>query len=298
MPEDILSEIYDKVEKIPPLSFVAIRVVKMLENPDIAASELIKVVSVDQALTANILKLCNSAYYGLPRTVSSVGQAIMYLGFNVVRNLALTISLKDAFDQTKEGFGYEHGGLWKHSICTAIGAEILSKRLSSGIADVAFTAGLLHDLGKLIVARFLTDRIPIIDQMVIEKSISYREAEREVLGCDHAEIGFKISDAWNFPSVLVQAMGFHHEPEKARGRPTLTVVTHIADIAALKLGLGVKSTALLEPLSEYAKKITGFKDEHLHLLMESIVKELEEPTRFGMEGAISTVLKSPQEEQK
>ena len=144
IPEDLQKKILSEITEMPPLPAIVVKVMQMTKDPEVSASQLNKVISMDQALTANILKLCNSAYYGLPRVISSVTQAIMYLGFHTVRNLVMTSALHDMYDVEMAGYGYDKGGLWKHSVATALASQILCKKFRPGLNDTAFTGGLLH----------------------------------------------------------------------------------------------------------------------------------------------------------
>lgn len=279
--DELIKRILKELDEMPPLPDVVTKVIQMTKNPDVSASQLNKVISMDQALTANILKLCNSAYYGLPRVISSVTQAVMYLGFHTVRNLVMTCTMQDMYGGRMGGYGYKEGGLWKHSVAVALGSQILCKKIRPGLNDTAFTAGLLHDLGKMVLNKFVGERFEEIKKVVEEKNIPMHEAEVQVFGFDHALIGAKISDQWNFPPELVQAIGFHHHPEKAKGRPLLAVIVYAADMAALKLGYGPEIQAN-EPseLSDYAKEALGPQAEQFDKLLEEMAEALDDASQF------------------
>ncbi|HNT36263.1 MAG TPA: HDOD domain-containing protein, partial [bacterium] len=196
--DELIKRILKEVGKMPPLPDVLTKVMQMTKDPDVSASQMNKVISMDQALTANILKLCNSAYYGLPRVISSVTQAVMYLGFQTVRNLVMTCTMQDVYAGQMQGYGYPEGGLWKHSVSVAIASQILCKKIRPGLNDTAFTAGLLHDLGKTILNKHVGGRFQEVAAVMQQKNAMMHEAEAEVFGFDHAIIGAKIADQWNF----------------------------------------------------------------------------------------------------
>jgi len=274
--EELIKTILKEIGEMPPLPDVVAKVIRMTKDPDVSASQLNKVISMDQALTANILKLCNSAYYGLPRVISSVTQAVMYLGFHTVRNLVMTCTMQDMYGGRMSGYGYPEGGLWKHSVGVAIASQILCKKVRPGLNDTAFTAGLLHDLGKMVLNRHVGERFQEIAGVMEEKNLGMHEGELEVLGFDHALIGAKIADQWNFPPELVQAIGFHHYPEKAKGRPLLAVIVNVGDLLTLRLGHGsnFQANQPTEP-SAYAKESIGPVADQTDRLSEELEKALE-----------------------
>jgi putative nucleotidyltransferase with HDIG domain len=250
-------------------------------DPECSADTLTNVISKDQALTANLLKLCNSAYYGIPRTIASVKQAIMFLGFHTVRNLVLTSTMREMLDGGRQvGYWYAENGLWRHSIAVAFAAQILGKKLRPGSADASFTAGLLHDVGKLVMFAKVGERFAEMEKLMGSERISIVEAERRLFGYDHAVIGAKIADHWNFPAELFQAIGYHHEPDKAKGRPLLVVVAHVANCVAQRDGYGMTGGFSPETVSDFAFRVSGLKDEDLDDLAEKLSIAMEKAPEF------------------
>jgi putative nucleotidyltransferase with HDIG domain len=270
----LIKRVLQDIKEIPPLPEVATRVLQMTNDPDVSAAELNKVISRDEALTANVLKLCNSAYYGLPRVISSVQQAIMYLGFQTVRNMVLTSAMNQVYLlQDLSIYNYKRNGLSDHSVAVAIASQVLSKKLRPGLTDTAFTAGLLHDVGKIVLARYLREHKEFLQQRVSGQQIT-RSVERDLFGLDHADVGAQIADNWNFPQELTLAIGFHHTPDEAKGRPLLAVITYLADNVCLRLGIGLASGGLLPPVSNYCSEATGFTEERMDDLMKEVHEAL------------------------
>ncbi len=272
LPEKLIQEI----KEIPPLPDIVVKVLKMTRNPDVSAPELTKVISQDQALTGNILRLCNSSYYGLPRVVSSLTQAVMYLGFYTVRNLVLTCSVAHLYSSDKKIYGYTEGGLWFHAVASAMGSEILCKRIRPDIHDTAFTAGLLHDIGQIIMGIRIKDTADTIVELMTQGGMSEVEAEKEAVGFSHDELGGMIADHWNFPEELVHAIRWHHFPEKAETKSLLTAIVHISNSIVLDLGYGLELEQMKHPISPYAQKAIGMKSEDLQALREEIQVTVEE----------------------
>ena len=282
-----VEQIVEEVRNIPPLPAVVLKVIALTRDSNTSAGDLNKVISLDPALTANLLKLCNSAYYGLPRVVSSVTQAVMYLGFHTVRNLVLTSTMSDFLSHDMSGYGYVKGGLWHHSIAVAVAAEHLCKKLRPGLQDVAFTAGLLHDIGKVVLTRFVAEAWDEIERSIREDGMAFMEAERAVLGFDHSLLGAKIADQWNFPQDLVQAIALHHRPEDAKSRPILAVIVHLADAAALQMGYGLAGDGLRYPLSEFAVKTANLSPHDFEELYSALETDMKNATAFLEIGTVS-----------
>lgn len=266
----LIKRVLQDIKEIPPLPEVATRVLQMTNDPDVSAAELNKVISRDEALTANVLKLCNSAYYGLPRVISSVQQAIMYLGFQTVRNMVLTSAMNQVYLlQDLSIYNFKRNGLSDHSVATAVAAQVLSKKLRPGLSDTAFTAGLLHDVGKIVLARYLREHKDLLQHRSGVFEIT-RSVEHDLFGMDHSEVGAQIADNWNFPQELTLAIGFHHNPDEAKGRPLLAVITYLANNVCLRLGIGLLSGSLLPPLSNYCSEATGYTEERMTELMKEV----------------------------
>lgn len=276
MPENrLLQRILDDINDIPPLPQVAAQVMEMTNDPDVSAAELNNVISQDEGLTANLLKLCNSSYYGLPRVISSVTQAIMYLGFQTVRNMVLTSTLDRVYaDYDLRFYNFQPSGLSRHSFGVAVASQIVSKKLRPGLRDTAFTAGLLHGVGKIILGKYVREHNEEL-LGVSEGQLVTREAEREVFGTDYAEVGAKIADNWNFPQELILAIGYHPEPDQAPGKPLLAAIVCLAQNACNRIGVGLLGGPLVVPLSAYCSEATGTTEEDMEPLCAEVEKNLE-----------------------
>jgi putative nucleotidyltransferase with HDIG domain len=276
MSDNVTQQIFEEVDQIPALPRAASQVMQLTRDPECSADRLSQVISADQGLTANLLKLCNSAFYGLPRTIGSVKQAIMYLGFHTVRNLVLTSSLFDMFRDQPAGYGFEPGGgLWKHSLATALSAQMLARRIQPAIKETAFTAGLLHDIGKLVLIRRFRDSYCTVEERVIREGISLTAAERDVIGCDHAYVGGQIADRWAFPRDLSSAIAFHHEPSRMKGFSPLVVTTHLGNVIARRNGFGIEGqTFPAEPFGS-TLEAAGMREDDLSDLGGKLTAALE-----------------------
>jgi putative nucleotidyltransferase with HDIG domain len=227
-------EILNKVKNLPPVSQAALKLVNLLEQASISNDEIVQVIKCDNVLTAKLLRACNSPYFGLDEPVASVDQAVFLLGHQQILHIVLTLAFGSAMVVPLPGYAVEANELWRHSLLTATAAEIVAAEAYelNVEAPIAFTVGLLHDIGKLALGQALTPEIQQeIRQLVEEKGCSRSEAEKQVLGADHSEIGACLLRSWNLPEDILEAVGNHHQPV-CEPRPKLSVITHLANCVA------------------------------------------------------------------
>jgi putative nucleotidyltransferase with HDIG domain len=239
--------IIKKIREMPPLSTSALRLMRHLGDDDFGPAEYAAVVEQDPALTMNVLRIVNSPGFGLGTSVSSVRKAVALLGARTVAGIALGSSCPVVFNAPLPGYDAARGALWKSSLFAAASARELSARCKPPLAaDVAFTAGILHDIGKAVIGEYLEDRAAALVKAVTDReAASFSDAELSLLGADHAEAGYALAKKWQLPEPLLQAIRHHHHPMKAdeEHRP-LAFCTHLADITAMSAGFGTGADAL------------------------------------------------------
>lgn len=235
-----IKQIMSKVRSFPGMPATAVKLLPLLENPDSDTSKIADILRYDPGLTANILKLTNSAYFGIPTKISSVRQAILLLGWKRLIQLVMTMCMSDLMKDSVEGYDLPKGELWRHSIAVSVASDVLVKGLKISEADEVFTAALLHDIGKLVLGDYVKEDMPKIEAMVA-KGISFEVAEYIVLGTDHAEIGARILKSWSFPTPLVEAVHWHHDANSCSGHCLMSDIVHTADILGQMAGFGKKS---------------------------------------------------------
>ncbi len=260
------------VKEIPSLPDVAVRVMRMTRDPDVTSNQLTDVISQDPGMTSKILRLCNSAYYGLPRVISSLTQAILYLGFHTVRNLVLTCAISDLLGGDRAIYGHGPGGLWACSFAGATASQQLCRRVRVSLHDTAFTAGLLRDIGKVLIHRQIKDTESTLIEMMTDRGLTLREAERQTLGYTHTEIGAALADHWSFPYELVHAILHHHQPSGASSVSLVTTIVHVADVMVIDREYGVELPQLKYPLDWEAARSAGIKQE----MIDEVATELDE----------------------
>jgi|DewCreStandDraft_2_1066082.scaffolds.fasta_scaffold00162_2 putative nucleotidyltransferase with HDIG domain len=223
------------------------KALQLMRDPGYTIGEVASVVSLDEALTSKILRMANSAYFGSPRRIVSVAEAIVRLGYRTMEGLLLTASASRILQRRVAGYGLEQGRLWEHSIATAMGARLLAQMAGEGVSpEEAYVAGLLHDVGKVLLDRFAAGQLELVRELVRERQIPFFQAEQAVLGYDHSYVGTLVALKWGLPEGIAQAIGRHHTP-LADGLPAdrLGAVVHLADVVAWLLGRGGAAGRLL-----------------------------------------------------
>ncbi|MCD6420179.1 MAG: HDOD domain-containing protein [Synergistetes bacterium] len=264
----LVEKIVNKVRDIPPLPHAVVKALELIRDARSNASDVVKVVSLDQGLTAKVLKLANSAYYGYSKRISTLSEAIVILGFKTLKSLLLASSVYNLMNKELDGYALEKGELWRHSVCAAFVARYTALKIRYRDEEEAFIAGLMHDIGKIVLSQYVKFGYTLIEKAVNERKIPFMDAEKEIFGVDHAEVGMKIAEKWNFPESLVEAIGYHHKPEMAERHPTLAGITHVADAICLMMGIGLGVDGLLYPLNGEVLEKIGLSDGIDNLIME------------------------------
>ncbi len=268
-----IDEILNIANHLPPFPKVALQVMKMIDDPEVKAKDLAEVIQYDSAITANLLKTCNAAYFGLTRKVSSLDDALIVVGQDVLKDIIIACS-SSRFYKGGAGDGYqlEQGELWKHSVATAIMAKLLAKHFNNVAPDTAFTVGLLHDIGKRFLSSFVADDFARIVELAYGGGLSFAEAEKEVLGVTHAELGSMIMEKWEFDEALALAVKQHHDPD-ALDKGELTALLAIANTQVITMGVGVGADGLTGKLHGEGLKRYGISSSDLeHYLVELFIE--------------------------
>ncbi len=251
------------IKSLPTLPAVAQKVSKMAENDDTSATQLGKVISTDQALSGRVLRLVNSSFYGFPGRISSISNAIVLLGFDVVKSLIISVSV---FEMMEKGII----GLWEHSLGCAVASRTIAKRIKDCDPEEASVAGLLHDIGKVVVSIQLSDSYEDIKETISSKKVIFYEAEKQVLEFTHEDIGGWLAESWNLPDRLIEPVACHHQPLRAQKAKTPTAVVHLANFLTRAMGFGSGGDPWLPPLNKKAFDRLGFSMKD----MESIIAEI------------------------
>jgi putative nucleotidyltransferase with HDIG domain len=262
-----LDQVVDSVQDLPSLPAVVMELLTSIEQEDIDISVLAKKVSYDQALTAKTLRLANSSSFALKVKVTTIQQAITFLGFQTTRNLITAASVTGCFPS---GLcpGFNDKGFWRHSIATAACAKALARRMRFS-QDIAFTAGLLHDIGRLVLVTGHPQPYRDVVEWRLRHNTDWLDAERAVLGLDHVDAGVALADHWNFSDTMRQAIAYHHAPD-AMGAGFLASIVHVADAIAHALDIAGEDTERVPRVNGVAWDAMGLNEEaYLHLFRET-----------------------------
>lgn len=272
-PTHTLQSILDDVKSLEPLPQVAMRVMTLSSKEDLVPRELVEVIQTDAGLTAKVLKLCNSAYYGFRREIASLPEAGNLLGCSTLVNLVVTSCTAMYFRNYGGQSAQAARRQWERSISTAISASLLAEVKGGIDRNRCYTVGLLENVGHLVMERFLPDlRVEL--EAAIAAGATRLGAEHAVLGIHHGEIGAQLAERWDFPEVLVDAIRFHHEPERARVDATLVGLAHLAEMGAQRHESAAGRLAEAYEFSDTALSQTGMSREQFDALEPRLAIEI------------------------
>nr|WP_267875840.1 HDOD domain-containing protein [Massilia sp. CCM 8734] len=243
---------------LPSLPAVVMELLTSIDQEDIDITVLAKKVSHDQALTAKTLRLANSSLYGLQVRVTTIQQAITYLGFQTTRNLITASALTGCFAEGRCA-AFDHKAFWRHSIGSACCAKVLARKVRFN-QDYAFTAGLLHDIGRLVLVSSYPDLYQQVMEYRAANDTYVQDAELAVMGVDHVEAGVALAEHWNFSDTMKMAIAFHHDPG-APDAGLLATIVHVANAIVHALDLGRESDDLVPAVSPVAWTALGLNEE-------------------------------------
>jgi putative nucleotidyltransferase with HDIG domain len=275
-------DIAQALAELPPMPASISEVIAACDDQDMTVGQLSQVILRDQSLTANILKLANSSFYGHARRVTTVTEAVVLLGFSAIKSLAISSHTARILNRALPGYGLAAGALWEHSIAVAFCARRLAVEVHLAPVEEAFVAGLLHDIGKIVLASHSPEAFEEIGAAARARMVPFHHVEAEVLGFDHAELGARVAALWSFPPELEEAIRFHHDPGNAVLKPMLSHVVHLADVACMILGVGLGTDGLAYGIDPVSLQVLGFDQERMMGLLDEIAPMLDtDVTRLG-----------------
>ena len=263
----VIDDVVRNLHDLPSLPAVVMELLSSIDAQDVDISVLAKKVSHDQALMAKTLRLANSPVYGLQVKVTTLNQAITFLGFQATRNLIIAAAVTGCFAEGK-CVGFDYKAFWRHSIATAACARVLARRMKFN-QDYAFTAGLLHDIGRLVLVTSFPEQYAKVIGVRKERDLELLEAERQVLGVDHVAAGIALAGHWNFSDTMRLAIAHHHDPE-APGAGFLATIVHVANAIVHALDIARDEDDLVPAVSSVAWTALGLNEEsYLHVFRET-----------------------------
>lgn len=270
-----IQSVIKEIDQLKPVSDVAGKVMALLDDPDSAMSDLSDIIRHEPALTANVLKLANSAYFGLPGKIDDARQAIVYLGMTQVIDLVLLVCCSESFNGSHGGYGLDSGELWKSAVSGAIVANDLAEIQGLENSSLAFTGGLLRDIGKVVFARHVESESEEILSRVKKRAIPFMDAEREVIGFDHAQVGAMVAENWNFPPPLQCIIRYSHLPLEAKGCSPEASIVYLADALCRKMEIGLGVDDPYYPEDERVARSLGLDESEIQGVIEGFDRKMD-----------------------
>jgi HD-like signal output (HDOD) protein len=276
--------IQNYIDRMPSLSTTVTKVLQICNQPQTSAKDLNQVISLDPVLTGRVLKLINSAYYSLPNKITSLTRAIIMLGLNTVKNLALSTAVVGALGKEDSFQSMSMDQFWTHSICVGVTAKALAaqKGIAIQMREECFVAGMLHDLGKIVLSGCFPEQFVLACNMVREGQDSLARVENEIFGFDHSGVGRMIAEKWQFNDVMIDTLGYHHDPGLAADtHRELVAIVSMANMYANIYDFGAAG----DPYQDYGLvtgtlEMLGLRWEDLALLQDTVEDEIEKARIF------------------
>lgn len=263
MAQDI--DVDTAITRLRPVPQVALKISRMLNSDDFSMKQIAKEIRNDQIISAKVIQLCNSSFMGLKSRVSSVDQAIVLIGEKMLIKIVLQSSLELFYQDIEKGYSLTKGGLYYHAMATATVAEQIANITKKVKPDIAYTAGLLHDIGKIVLDQFIAQVFPTFFDRIFNEKEDLISVEENLLGIDHTAAGKRLAELWKLPEILREAIEYHHNPEKAVIKPELTHVVYLSDLIISRFHTGIEIDRLntnnfSERLAVLGLKSDGFLD--------------------------------------
>ncbi|VDN48193.1 Hydrolase [Petrocella atlantisensis] len=275
-----LEALIEKVDDIPAFPQTVINIMALLKEPRSAAVDIEREVMKDQGLTTKLLKMANSAFYSGRRQIKTVADATVLLGFDTVQTLVLASTVGKVMEKELKGYSYERNALWRQSQISAIMARTIAKKAKYANPDIAYTAGLLKDVGKVILDEYVHESYQEILTKISNEVMPYVAAEEEILGFNHGQVGARIVEKWNLASELVDAIEFHHKPFQSIDNIELVSIVHISDGLVMMMGIHEGIDTLGHEFFTDAVKILNLDEADLNQIMKDVEKIVSEEQIF------------------
>lgn len=269
-----VDDILNRVREIQPLPGTVLKLIAVVNDPKSTVEQIVETIRYDQAVTSQMLRIVNSAFFGLTRQVYSLSDALRCLGTTKVLQLVMAVHTNTLLCKSQRGYGLPPGMLWKHSVGVAIASSALSEHLEFDNKGLLFTAGLLHDIGKVILNEYVADEFAQIAKRVNEDHISFAEAEKLILGFSHDEVGGKVAEKWQLPEAITLGIRYHHSPGALNPPSRLVDALHLADCVCMLLGIGLGTDELCYRADEGVMARHGMSETDLELIGAQTLMEL------------------------
>jgi len=270
----------DRIPDLPTLPSIVTKVNNLLQDPDTSIKKLGDTIETDQAMVAKILRLVNSTFYGFISKIRNIPHAIIILGFNNVRNALVSVSIIKVFSEKNVFEGFEIKNFWRHSVAVAVTSKYLSEQSRLDSPDDCFVAGLLHDIGKLVLSLYFTEHFVLVWKSLKEDKQSFYEAEKKFLPVDHAQIGGHLAKKWQFPVSLIDSITYHHAIRKSVSNLNQLLIVHTANTIVNNYKGDLEMRPDFSMLDPEAKRIMSVQLETVSDWFPDVAAEIEEACEF------------------
>ncbi len=270
---DYIRPYVQKIKKLPTLPLIAEEILRLVNNDLITVDKLEKIIENDPAITAKVLSVSNSAYFGIKTPTKSLGNAIMRIGFNNVKNVAIGVSLMTVMDGGIKNRVLEYNRIFNHSVTVGFIARMMTKEIKCRVSEEVLMDGILHDIGYLILSKYFTeDYKKVLEDY--KKTGSLLESEKAVFGFTHAEIGHWLAEKWKLPANVMDTILYHHNPSLAKKNMKRVALIHIADYISSKIKIPPTKESPNYPLDPEALSVLDLSEEAFNALVEKIVNTM------------------------
>lgn len=275
-------EILRTLKELPAMPQVVLKAREVMGTTDSGIKDVVKVLETDQAITTKILKVANSAYYGMSGKISTIQHASVVLGYKTIGELITLAASSSLLDKTLNGYGLVSEALWRHSLSVAIGSRIIGKKKNPELSETSFSAGLIHDAGKLVLDKYVNERKEAFEEITEHGQETFMTAEEQIFGFNHAEIGYDVCDHWKIPEDISIAVKYHHAPSRSTQNELAYIVymadavVNMADTLGSMEGMAGGIEAMMYMLDDRAMEFLGLQEADIRPIMEDINKSVGE----------------------
>jgi len=258
-----IQELIKEIKNLKPIPAVINHILEIVDQPDSSMTQIADVIQYDPAVTASVLRMCNSAFFGLKYPAESIQDAVTLLGIDQIIEIVLVNSGAKVLSGNNKGYGLHEGAMWKYSVSSALIAKQIAQKLGMENQNTIFTAALLKDIGKIVLDRFVQDSFEKITALVMNDNLSFREAEKKIIGVDHTELGGMIAKMWKFSPKMVRIIRHHHLTDVAMVKDKDIAVVYLADCICMMVGIGVGSDGLAYRFNDQVMTELGMKPDDI-----------------------------------
>jgi len=279
--EELKKRILSNLSGLPPMPQIVFKAHEIMEDPNSGTKKVAELIETDQAIAAKVLKMANSAYYGMSGKVSSIQHAAVVLGDKALGELVTLAGTSSLLSNKLYGYAMDSGELWRHSMTVAFGSKIMAQRYMPQLENDAFSVGLIHDVGKLVLDRPVLNRKSVFDEFMDSGDKTFLSAENRILGFDHAEIGYDICQQWQIPDSLAKAIRYHHRPSAASDDSLVCIVSMADTIANMAAAMSMAGRiqsgidAVMYMVDDTVMERLALGEKDIGVIMESALDAVE-----------------------